>query len=44
MGQDSAVDLATRYGLEGPGIEIPLGAIYSATVQTVPQCHSAFYK
>ena len=30
MGRDSAVDIATRYGLDGPGIESRWGARFSA--------------
>jgi hypothetical protein len=36
VGQDSPVGIATRYGLDGPGIELRLGARFSATVQTAP--------
>ena len=35
-GWDSSVGIATRYGLEGPGIESRWGARYSAPVQTGP--------
>ena len=36
MGRDSSVDLATRYGLDGPGIESRWGTRFSAPVQTGP--------
>jgi len=34
--------MATHYGLDGPGIESPLGAGFSAPVQTDPRAHLAF--
>ena len=40
-GQDSSVGIATRYGLDGPGIESRWGAIFSALVQTGPGAHTA---
>jgi hypothetical protein len=42
--RDSTVGLVTRYRLHGPGIEIPVGTIYPALVQTGPRSHPAFYK
>ena len=36
MGRDSVVGMATRYGLNGPGVESWLGARFSATVHTGP--------
>jgi hypothetical protein len=42
-GRDSAVVVATRYGLEGPGIE-PRGARFSAPIQTVSGAHPASCK
>jgi hypothetical protein len=33
-GRDSSVGMATRYGLDGPGIETPVGARFSAPVHT----------
>ena len=33
-GRDSSVDIATRYGLDGPGIESQWGTRFSASVQT----------
>ena len=36
LGRDSAVDLATRYGLDGSGIESRLWATFSASVHTGP--------
>jgi len=35
-GQISSVGTATAYGLDGPGIESPWGARFSAPVQTGP--------
>ena len=43
---DSTVGIATRYGLEGPGIESLLGvggARFSASVQPGPVAHPASY-
>ena len=40
---DSSVGIATRYGLEGPGIESRWGARFSAPVQTCPGAHPASY-
>jgi hypothetical protein len=42
MGRDSSVGIATRYGLEGPGIESRWGARFSAPVQN-PGVHPASY-
>ena len=39
--RDSAVGIATRYGLDGPGIESRWGAGFSAPVQTGPGAHPA---
>jgi len=36
MSRDSSVGIATRYGLDGPGIESRWRARSSASVQTVP--------
>ena len=41
MGRDSSVGIATRYGLEGPGIESRWGVRFSASVQTGPGSHPA---
>jgi hypothetical protein len=41
--QDSSVGIATRYGLDGPGIESRRGARFSASVQTGPVAHPASY-
>ena len=41
MGRDSSVGIATRYGLEGPGIESRWGARFSAPVQTGSGAHPA---
>ena len=43
VGRDSSVGLATRYDLDGPGIESRWGARFSAPVQTGPGAHSASY-
>jgi hypothetical protein len=42
-GRDSSVGIATRYGMEGPGIESRCGARFSSLVQTVPGAHPASY-
>jgi len=39
-GLGCAVDIATGYGLDGPGIESRWGARFSAPVQTGPGAHS----
>jgi hypothetical protein len=44
MGRDSSVGIATRYGLDGPGIESRYGARFSAPVQTGPESHPASCK
>ena len=41
--RDSSVGIATRYGLNGPGIESRWGARFSAPVQTGPRAHPASY-
>ena len=41
--RDSSFGIATRYGLDGPGIETRLGARFSAAVQSGPVAHSALY-
>ena len=41
VGRDSSVGIATLYGLDGPGI--PVGARFSAPVQTGPGAHQASY-
>ena len=41
LGRDLSVGTATRYGLDGPGIE--LEATFSAPVQTGPGAHPASY-
>ena len=40
-GRDSSVGIATRYGLDGPGIESRWRARLSAPVQTGPGAHPA---
>ena len=42
-GQDSSVGTATRYGLDGPQIEIPVWERFSAPVQTGPGAHPVSY-
>ena len=42
-GRDSSVGTATRYGLDGLGIESWWGARFSAPVQTAPGAHPASY-
>jgi len=37
------VGIATRYGLDGPGIESQWGTSFSAEVQTGPVAHPASY-
>ena len=41
--RDSSVGIATRYGLDGPGIESRWGARFSTPVQTGPGSHLASY-
>ena len=43
VGRDSSVGIATRYGLDGPGIESRWGARFSAPVQTGPGAHPTSY-
>jgi hypothetical protein len=43
MGPDSSVGIATRYGLDGRGIESRLGTRFSAPVQTGSGVHPASY-
>jgi hypothetical protein len=46
VGRDSSVGIATRYRLDGPGIEkkkIPVKAIFSAPVQTGLGAYPASY-
>jgi hypothetical protein len=43
LGQDSAVAIATRYGLGGPGDRIPVGGEFYAPVQTGPGAHPVSY-
>jgi hypothetical protein len=42
-GRDSSVGIATRYGLDGPGMESRWEARFSAPVQTGPGAHPASY-
>jgi hypothetical protein len=39
--RDSSVGIVTRYGLDGPGDQIPVEARFSAPVQTGPGAHPA---
>jgi hypothetical protein len=41
--RDSSVGIATRYGLDSPGIDSWWGARFSAPVQTGPGAHPASY-
>ena len=43
-GRDSSAGIATRYGLDGLGIESRRGARFSASVQTCPGAHPASCK
>ena len=42
-GWDNSVGIATRYGMDAPGIESRWGARFSAPVQTGPGAHLASY-
>ena len=44
MDRAGVVDIATRYGLDGQGIESLLGAIFSAPVLASPGAHPVSYK
>jgi len=44
MGRDRSVGIATRYGLDGPGIESWWGRDFSVPVQTGPGAHPTHYK
>jgi len=37
------VGIATRHGLDGPGIESRWGARFPASLQTGPEAHALFY-
>jgi hypothetical protein len=41
VGRDSAVGIATRYGLDGSGIESRWGVRFSAPLQSGPAAHPA---
>ena len=43
MGRNSSVGIATRYGLDGPGIESRWGRDFPTTVQTGLGAHPASY-
>jgi len=43
VGRDGSVGIATRYGLDGPGIEGLWGARFFVPVQTGPGAHPASY-
>ena len=40
MGRDSSIGIATRYGLDGFGLQTLVGAAFSAPVHTGPSFHS----
>jgi hypothetical protein len=42
-GRDSSLGKATRYGLDGAGIESRWGERFSAPAQTSPEAHSDLY-
>ena len=41
--RDGSVGIATRYGLDGPGIETRWEARFSAPIKTAPAAHPASY-
>ena len=41
--RDSSVGIATRYGLDGPGIQSRWGARFYAPLQTGPGAHPSFF-
>ena len=41
VGRDTSVDIATRYGLDGPGIGSRWGTSFNAPVQNGPRAHPA---
>jgi len=43
IGRDSSVGIATRYGLDGPGIESRWGARFSSSFHIGPGVHPASY-
>ena len=43
LGRDNSVDIATRWGLDGPGIGSLWEARFFALVQTGPEAHPASY-
>ena len=43
VGRVSSVGIATRYWLDGPGIESQWGATFSTPIQTGPEAHPASY-
>ena len=43
VGRESVVSIATRYGLDGPGMEYRWGARFFAPVWTGPGVHPASY-
>jgi hypothetical protein len=43
MGRDISIGIATRYGLDGPGIEFRWGSRFIVPVQTGPGAHPAPY-
>jgi len=43
QGRNSVISVATRYGLDGPGIEYRWGARFFAPVHTDREAHPVFY-
>jgi hypothetical protein len=43
MGRDISFGIATRYGLDGPGIDSRWGVRFSASAQIGPGTHPASY-
>jgi len=41
--RDSSVGISPRYGLDSPGLESRWGARFSASVQSGPGAHPAYY-
>jgi len=43
VGLDSSIGIATRYGLDSPGIASRYGARFAAPLQTGPRAHPTSY-
>jgi len=43
VGRDNLLGIATRYGLDGSGVDSRWGARFSAPFRTGPGAHPAFY-